>query len=197
MGNLRALWTACQSIEESNPELQPDITADPSSADENGRMLLVTVPPPALQRPRPVKQPVGVVPPPGSQTCKLKAALPKDKVKASCCIYERLWATTEPRVCGCRSMRWRRGYQCPNERWKRRHPTKPMLILNGKILSCCKRSMTTVLSDRRLSIRAQQLQSLRLRCPTDTFTPPIHILAGILHLTAKRVMKVCMTVSPC
>jgi len=80
MGNLRALWTACQSIEESNPELQPDITADPSSADENGRMLLVTVPPPALQRPRPVKQPVGVVPPPGSQTCKLKAALPQDKI---------------------------------------------------------------------------------------------------------------------
>jgi len=81
MGNLRALWTACQSIEESNPELQPDIIADPHSIDQEGHERLVTVPPPALQRPRPAKQHPNDHPlVEGSITAKLKGSLKKEQI---------------------------------------------------------------------------------------------------------------------
>eukprot|EP00656_Telonema_subtile_P035727 TRINITY_DN3968_c0_g1_i3.p1 TRINITY_DN3968_c0_g1~~TRINITY_DN3968_c0_g1_i3.p1 ORF type:complete len:438 (-),score=106.17 TRINITY_DN3968_c0_g1_i3:79-1392(-) len=77
MGNLRALWTACQSIEESCPELQPDITETGDAENFDG---LVACPPAALQRPRPEKQLVGLKPLKGSVVVKHKTKLEQSKI---------------------------------------------------------------------------------------------------------------------
>lgn len=77
MGNLRALWTACQSIDEACPELQPDITQSGDAENMDG---LVACPPAALQRPRPEKQLVGTKPLSGSVVVKHKTHLEQSKI---------------------------------------------------------------------------------------------------------------------